>query len=318
MASATASKPPPPPLSPAAPSVFVASASSAATWVSLALVSLALWTYVRVGGGSERPFVFTVARSASTEHLSTSREPARGPCRLDGSIRGVWETNRWPIRWRYDTNCTLAVTSLKDLTTKLSGRRLIFAGDSITRGEVWYLIQLIHGCERPLSLGMDRYAPQWEAGNATPGQWAANAAACTEMTRRVADGKAWVDASFTLGDGVHEIPVGPVHAGIIEPGHFRFSVVGERVLRLEERLGYTHKGIEGRFRGMAGAEGHRLAGRVSGDTTVAYAWAYAMAFESATGLREPERARIVHDSHLERARWMSQAGYRDLLAARPQ
>jgi hypothetical protein len=49
------------------------------------------------------------------------------------------------------------------------------------------------------------------------------------------------------GDGVHEIPVGPVHAGIIEPGHFRFSVVGEKVLRLEERLGYVHKGIERRF-----------------------------------------------------------------------
>ena len=46
------------------------------------------------------------------------------------------------------------------------------------------------------------------------------------------------------GDGVHEIPVGPVHAGTIEPGHFRFSVVGEKVLRLEERLGYVHKGIE--------------------------------------------------------------------------
>ena len=49
------------------------------------------------------------------------------------------------------------------------------------------------------------------------------------------------------GDGVHEIAVGPVHAGIIEPGHFRFSVVGEKVLRLEERLGYVHKGIERRF-----------------------------------------------------------------------
>ena len=47
------------------------------------------------------------------------------------------------------------------------------------------------------------------------------------------------------GDGVHEIPVGPVHAGTIEPGHFRFSVVGEKVLRLEERLGYVHKGLAG-------------------------------------------------------------------------
>ena len=73
------------------------------------------------------------------------------------------------------------------------------------------------------------------------------------------------------GDGVHEIPVGPVHAGIIEPGHFRFQIVGEKVLRLEERLGYVHKGIEKRFESMSLAEGHRLAGRVSGDTTVAYA-----------------------------------------------
>ena len=58
-------------------------------------------------------------------------------------------------------------------------------------------------------------------------------------------------------------PVGPVHAGIIEPGHFRFSVVGEKVLRLEERLGYAHKGIERRFTELAPLDAHRLAGRVS-------------------------------------------------------
>ncbi|MEO8655639.1 MAG: NADH-quinone oxidoreductase subunit C, partial [Ramlibacter sp.] len=85
------------------------------------------------------------------------------------------------------------------------------------------------------------------------------------------------------GDGVHEIAVGPVHAGIIEPGHFRFSVVGEKVLRLEQRLGYTHKGIEQRFTELAPLQGHRLAGRVSGDSTVAFAWAYCMALESAVG-----------------------------------
>ena len=79
------------------------------------------------------------------------------------------------------------------------------------------------------------------------------------------------------GDGVHEIPVGPVHAGIIEPGHFRFSVVGEKVLRLEQRLGYVHKGIDERFTELAPLQAHRLAGRVSGDSTVAYAWAYCMA-----------------------------------------
>jgi Ni,Fe-hydrogenase III large subunit len=92
------------------------------------------------------------------------------------------------------------------------------------------------------------------------------------------------------GDGVHEIPVGPVHAGIIEPGHFRFSVSGEAVVRLEARLGYAHKGIE---RLMAGAGLDRaaaLAGRCSGDSTVAYALAFARAAEAATGGDAPPRA----------------------------
>ena len=104
------------------------------------------------------------------------------------------------------------------------------------------------------------------------------------------------------GEGVHEIPVGPVHAGTIEPGHFRFSIVGEGILRLEERLGYKHKGIEKRFETMTLAEGARLAGRVSGDSTVAYAWAYAMAVESATGVTPPERALWLRALLLERER----------------
>lgn len=104
------------------------------------------------------------------------------------------------------------------------------------------------------------------------------------------------------GEGVHEIPVGPVHAGTIEPGHFRFSIVGEGVLRLEERLGYKHKGIEKRFESMTLAEGARLAGRVSGDSTVAYAWAYAMAVEGITGLKPPPRALWLRALLLERER----------------
>lgn len=84
------------------------------------------------------------------------------------------------------------------------------------------------------------------------------------------------------GDGVHEIPVGPVHAGTIEPGHFRFSVVGEKVLRLEERLGYKHKGIAKRFEELPQLQGHRLAARVSGDSCVAYSWAYCAALEAIT------------------------------------
>jgi Ni,Fe-hydrogenase III large subunit/Ni,Fe-hydrogenase III component G len=110
------------------------------------------------------------------------------------------------------------------------------------------------------------------------------------------------------GEGVHEIPVGPVHAGTIEPGHFRFSVVGETVLRLEERLGYKHKGIEKRFERMTIAEGARLAGRVSGDSTVAYAWAYAMAVESAAGATPPPRALWLRALLLERERVANHLG----------
>ena len=110
------------------------------------------------------------------------------------------------------------------------------------------------------------------------------------------------------GDGVHEIPVGPVHAGTIEPGHFRFSVVGERVLRLEERLGYKHKGIEKRFESMGLRESVRLAGRVSGDSTVAYAWAYCMAAEGAVLRTPPERALWVRALLLERERIANHLG----------
>ncbi len=92
------------------------------------------------------------------------------------------------------------------------------------------------------------------------------------------------------GEHLHQIAVGPVHAGIIEPGHFRFTANGETVVRLEERLGYTHKGVEHLLRGADLARASRLAGRVSGDSTVAYALAFAQAVEAATGATVPPRA----------------------------
>jgi Ni,Fe-hydrogenase III large subunit len=92
------------------------------------------------------------------------------------------------------------------------------------------------------------------------------------------------------GNGMHQIAVGPVHAGIIEPGHFRFTASGETVVRLEQRLGYTHKGIEGLMRGAALDRAVQLAGRVSGDSTVAYAYAFSRAAEAALDLGVPERA----------------------------
>jgi Ni,Fe-hydrogenase III large subunit len=110
------------------------------------------------------------------------------------------------------------------------------------------------------------------------------------------------------GDGVHEIAVGPVHAGIIEPGHFRFSVVGEKVLRLEERLGYVHKGIARRFTELTALEGHRLAGRVSGDSAVAYGWAYCEALEGLAGIRVPTRAQWLRGTCLELERMQNHLG----------
>ncbi|MDQ0472219.1 hydrogenase large subunit [Labrys wisconsinensis] len=92
------------------------------------------------------------------------------------------------------------------------------------------------------------------------------------------------------GEGLHQIPVGPVHAGIIEPGHFRFTANGETVVRLEERLGYVHRGVEALMAGKPVAEAARLAGRTSGDSTVAYALAFARAVETALGIDVPLRA----------------------------
>ena len=92
------------------------------------------------------------------------------------------------------------------------------------------------------------------------------------------------------GEGLHQIPVGPVHAGIIEPGHFRFTANGETVVRLEQRLGYVHKGIESLMRGATIEAAARLAARTSGDSTVAYSLAFARAVEAALGIEAPARA----------------------------
>jgi len=110
------------------------------------------------------------------------------------------------------------------------------------------------------------------------------------------------------GAGVYEIPVGPVHAGIIEPGHFRFQAVGETVLQLEEHLGYVHKGIEKIAVGRNAAGLARLAGRVSGDSTVAHTWAACQAMERAAGLRVPPRALALRAILAERERIANHLG----------
>ncbi len=107
---------------------------------------------------------------------------------------------------------------------------------------------------------------------------------------RVEGSYGWARAE---GEGVYEIAVGPVHAGVIEPGHFRFQSVGEDIINLETRFGYVHKGIEKRFEELSWTEAARLAGRVSGDSTAAHTLAYCRAVETASGLSVPERAHWI-------------------------
>ncbi len=110
------------------------------------------------------------------------------------------------------------------------------------------------------------------------------------------------------GAGLHKIPVGPVHAGIIEPGHFRFTANGETVARLEERLGYVHKGVESLCAGAPIEQAGKVAARISGDSTVAYSFAFSLAVEHALGLAPPPRARQLRGVMAELERLANHIG----------
>jgi Ni,Fe-hydrogenase III large subunit/Ni,Fe-hydrogenase III component G len=101
------------------------------------------------------------------------------------------------------------------------------------------------------------------------------------------------------GPGVYEIPVGPVHAGLIEPGHFRFSVVGETILNLKARLWFVHKGIEKLFEGRHPTDAVALAERISGDTAVGHTLAFCLAVEDALGLDVSQDAQRIRAILLE-------------------
>ena len=104
------------------------------------------------------------------------------------------------------------------------------------------------------------------------------------------------------GSGVYEVPVGPVHAGLIEPAHFRFSVVGESVIKLKARLWFTHRGVEKLFEGVDALEATPLAERISGDTSAAHALAHVLAVEDALGIRVPPPARQLRAMLVEMER----------------
>ncbi len=126
------------------------------------------------------------------------------------------------------------------------------------------------------------------------------------------------DAGFPFvevaGKGVYEIPVGPVHAGLIEPGHFRFSVVGETIVRMYQRLYFVHRGVEKLFVGRTVADGVELAERISGDTAVGHSLAYLMAVEDALGVEVSPQAALTRALLLELERLYNHVNDLGLLA----
>ena len=110
------------------------------------------------------------------------------------------------------------------------------------------------------------------------------------------------------GEGIYEIPVGPVHAGIIEPGHFRFSVAGEEVVHLEPRLGYTHKGSEKLFEELPLPDKIRLSEKISGDSSFSHCLAFCQALEELAGATVPDRARHLRVIYAELERLANHIG----------
>ena len=109
------------------------------------------------------------------------------------------------------------------------------------------------------------------------------------------------------GEGIFEVPVGPVHAGIIGPGHFRFSVAGEPIINLELRLGFTHRGVEKLFEGKRYPDAIRLAECVSGDSSFAHSLAFTQAAEKISGLSVPGQAAYLRGIFLELERMYNHA-----------
>jgi Ni,Fe-hydrogenase III large subunit len=114
---------------------------------------------------------------------------------------------------------------------------------------------------------------------------------------------------FTVhGSQVHEVAVGPVHAGVIEPGHFRFQCHGERVFHLEIMLGYQHRGVEKRLSAGPDARSIHYAETLAGDTTAGHAWAYCGACEALAGVNVPPRAQTLRAIMLELERLANHTG----------
>ncbi len=251
--------------------------------------------------------------------------PGLSPARLIAVASGDWArlahearacSARWVAGWGEDAGETLAVNACFEM----SGGYVV-ARTSVARTQPSLPSQApsYPGAERPERHTRDLLGIDF-SGYGEPRRWTRHRAwsAHEHPLRREfpaagrANGATPPDSDYkflhALGSGVYEIPVGPVHAGIIEPGHFRFQAVGETVLNLEERLGYVHKGIEKIAEGRDAVALARLAGRVSGDSTVAHAWAACMAMEKAGGVAVPARAAWLRALACERERIANHLG----------
>jgi len=110
------------------------------------------------------------------------------------------------------------------------------------------------------------------------------------------------------GDEIHEVAVGPVHAGVIEPGHFRFNCIGERVLNLEIHLGYQHRGVENLLKGVQAKRLPNIVENIAGDTTIGHSLCMAQAVESLTSTKVDDGAKIIRSIALELERLANHIG----------
>jgi Ni,Fe-hydrogenase III large subunit len=201
---------------------------------------------------------------------------------VDWSLVGLWaERTDVHMALRDDATGDIAVASC----TPARGR---FASVAAVRPGAQRLERAIHDLFGHVAEGAED-PRAWLDHGAWPESWPL-AAAPIPAEPREASAYQFLPVE---GEGLHQIPVGPVHAGIIEPGHFRFHANGETVVRLEERLGYVHKGIEKLMERRPPVEAARLASRVSGDSAVAHAIAFARAVEAALDVEAPARAHVL-------------------------
>jgi Ni,Fe-hydrogenase III large subunit/Ni,Fe-hydrogenase III component G len=228
---------------------------------------------------------------------------------LRGSLSLLWAVDRRPRIARYDLSYLFTLRERKDwviLTCALDGDDRLFR--SITphvHAAKWYereirdLYGLIaHGHPDLRRLVRHEHWPRGAHPLKKDFPW----------DRRLERQQGHYAFRRIEGEGVFEVPVGPIHAGIIEPGHFRFSVAGEPIMQLELRHFWKHRGVEKLFEQRMLSEGVALAERVSGDTTVGHGLAYCQAVESLTALEVPRRARYLRSFFLELERLHNHLG----------